>query len=672
MNEDSPGHFLRGQTYLNKLLYGGDEFNIPNLQSPVLFAPGQRISMYKFNVYETQLSPLRPVVNQDGYYTRQKRHSAYEAEYGRSSFYKHNSWAMNYWLNNDGGHPPVSDIIEALFNKIFYERYGLTGDVEGYYIYIILISSICLFVIYYFVGNIWGRIPALFAEVSLAMYPLYFAESHFNIKDIPELSYFAISTIGFYFWVTTRKKRWSAVFFSAFFLGVGTKLNILFLPFILLAWLIIFKKSTAVRKWFTMKILFTTFGISILLFIIFVFMWPYLWDAPFQKIVEVLAFYKLTGMTDVELQSPSPFLMPGRIDLRGVMYVITMTPLLTLVLFGFGIFAMVKNRKSEKAKEATWLVWLWFAVPLLRVLLPNADVFESMRQYMEFLPAMMIIAGIGAWYVIKKLSERFFNLNMRMAWILGGIYIGYLAAILFMYHPNENVFFNILVGGPKGAAQTKLMGWQTVYDNPYRQMANWLNEHAPRYARIAFLDGTMIGLSPQFLREDIYFGSYFSGFDQKGEYIASIVYPTPPSVFPYLYLERFMNPVYEVKAGGQIIAKIWKNEPKYVKKSIHYKKIKESFQPMYGEDIKGRYWQVTLDLPEQITAIRLRSPNDECIRLSGLWQLDDYILPQRVGQDNVVTDFYFPASSAKTIRYYGLSPENCYAHARIEEITVLK
>ena len=81
----------------------------------------------------------------------------------------------------------------------------------------------------------------------------------------------------------------------------------------------------------------------------------------------------------------------------------------------------------------------------------------------------------------------------------------------------------------------------------------------------------MTAISPIWLRSDIRLGSYFSGYEQKGEYIITIVYPAPPKVFPYLYLERFLNPIYEIKANNLTIAKVYQNLPNYVKEN--YKKI---------------------------------------------------------------------------------------------------
>lgn len=672
MNEDSPGHFARGQTYLNKLITGRDTFNIPQLRSPFLFTPGQRISMYKFNVYETQLAPMRPVINQEGYYTRQKQHQEFEKSFGRNSFYKHNSWSMNYWLNNDGGHPPVSDILEALSNKIFYERLGITGDIEGYYIYVILTACLAILSVYIFVFEVWGFDAALFSVVSLAMYPLFFAESHFNIKDISELSYFTTSIIAFYFWVAGRKKRWAAAFFIAFFLGVGTKLNILFVPVILLIWLFIFRKSPFVKHWFSKRLFFIFGFIFFVELIAFIIVWPYLWNTPFQSILEILAFYKITSGTNLELQQASPYLVGFLgMDVKGILYVVTTVPFFTLVFFLSGIWSYIRCKK-DCHKEAFVLVLLWFLIPIIRVLRPGGDIFDSIRQYMEYLPAMMIMAGVGGVYLVQMIAQKYLLPLGRVRGAVFGIYIGYLAAILIMFHPNQNVFFNILAGSTSGAVDKKLYGWQSSYDNPYRQAAQWLNTNAEKNARLAFLDGTMLGLSPVFLRNDIYFGTYFSGLHQKGEYIASIVYTQPPTVFPYLYLERFLNPVYEVKAGGFTIAKVWKNDLAHLKKSIQTKKIEKITAPIFGEDIKGKYWEVSLDIPENIVSIHMKSPIDSCLRLSGLWKLDTFVLPWKESIDDTTTDIYFPSSKTDKIRYYSVSSENCYAKARIESITVLK
>src|SRR6185503_11139676 len=111
MNEDTPGHFFRGQAYLTKLTTGKEIFDQQQFPSPILFIPGQRISEYKLNVYEAQLSPIRPIASFEGSPTVQKIFSDYNKKFGRHSFYKNNAWGYQYEIENDGGHPPLSDIL---------------------------------------------------------------------------------------------------------------------------------------------------------------------------------------------------------------------------------------------------------------------------------------------------------------------------------------------------------------------------------------------------------------------------------------------------------------------------------------------------------------------------------------------------------------------------------
>ena len=102
--------------------------------------------------------------------------------------------------------------------------------------------------------------------------------------------------------------------------------------------------------------------------------------------------------------------------------------------------------------------------------------------------------------------------------------------LIVRLHPYEHLYFNSFIGGIRGVNSIGLYSWETLYDMPYRELAGWLNAHAEKNAKLAYLDGTMLAISPTWLRDDIRIGSYFSGFEAKGEYVASIVYPNPPAV----------------------------------------------------------------------------------------------------------------------------------------------
>lgn len=91
MNQDSPGKFLRGQTYLQVLTTGSDHFEQPELPSPVYFYPGQRISLTKLSTAENHTAPVTSIESFDGT-TRQEIFARYLRNNSRQSLYKHNAF----------------------------------------------------------------------------------------------------------------------------------------------------------------------------------------------------------------------------------------------------------------------------------------------------------------------------------------------------------------------------------------------------------------------------------------------------------------------------------------------------------------------------------------------------------------------------------------------------
>ena len=57
-----------------------------------------------------------------------------------------------------------------------------------------------------------------------------------------------------------------------------------------------------------------------------------------------------------------------------------------------------------KKNNFTFLVILWFSTPMLRASFPNSAIYGGVRQLMEFLPAMAILAGIGTYYFVKTMK----------------------------------------------------------------------------------------------------------------------------------------------------------------------------------------------------------------------------------------------------------------------------
>ncbi|MBI3380348.1 glycosyltransferase family 39 protein [Candidatus Gottesmanbacteria bacterium] len=668
IDPDSPFHFLRGQAYLHILTNRGQKFDQPDFLSPVLFAPRQRISLYSLNSWEGVSDNIRPIGEYPGGKSIQSVFKNYQLAKGRESFYKHNIWNSDIF-NTDVGHPPVSDILSAITNRVFFEKLGLLPDIEAYHLYSVLCATLAVFVIYVFTRHAFGKFAAILASSVLALYPSFFAESHFNIKDIPEMSFFAIALISFYFWVYSRKKLWFIAFTISFFLALGTKLNIVFLPIILIIWLLSIIKTEVFKKWFSKKTLayaaiFVIFNLGLL-----IALWPFLWTDTVTKFISILAFYKEVGAKDLNVQLAPHFGLPFGGNAAGIILAATTAPIATLILSAIGLAILVA---SVKKHHESILLISWIAIPILRVTFISTDIFGSIRQFAEFLPAMAIMAGVGGNYIATKLSN-IFHLSWQLITQL--LIIGYIFILVFMnisYHPNQNVFFNSLAGGVKGAWDRRILDWQTGNGNPYRQAVSWLNDYAPKNAKLAYLDGTMTSISPLWLRDDILIGSYFSGLAQKGEYIISVVYPNPPKVFPYLYLERFLDPVYEIKVDGTVITKIWQNDPRYIKPLLRKTQIISPPQrPNFGQDTPGSYWQIDLGKKYQLISITMQVPEENCSKNEGIFFLDDFFVPFRIDKGEEISEFYFPAYETTSVRFYPLSDNSCFKDGKIKSISVI-
>lgn len=671
INEDSPFHFLRGQAYLHLLTTGENQFDQPRLTSPVLFIPDQRISTYKYSSWESNVAPIRTIANNNGNSTIQERFSRYQAIKGRQSFFKHNAWGPESYVTP--GHPPLSDVFEALSNKLFYEKLGVLNDVEAYHVYVLFTAILAGLALYYFTYKIAGLTAGLFALLSLLLYPHYFAESHFNIKDIPELCFFAITVISFYFWVTTCKLDWFITGLIAFIIAVGTKLNVLFVPIIVIPWLISIRRDEIVKKWFTKKLIvygLLFLGISLTLFIL---LWPALWESPIRGMLAVVHAYIGEGNVDLRVQIKNPFMLPFGVNVEPLLLLFSQTPPITLLCGLIGLVSLFSKRvRQQLSHNAGLLVLFWFLVPLLRVLRPGAETFSSMRTYVEFLPAFAFFCGLGADHIVKFVSR---YVSKKKA-LIGTftLYVIFLLAILIRFHPNENMYFNMFVGGPGGAEKKQLYTWRTTYNNPYRQALNWLNTHADKNAKLAYLDGTMQAMPSIWIRRDISFGSHFSGFNRAGEYIVTMVYPQPPSVFAALYMQTFLDPVYEIKQNGVVLARVYKNDTDHVKRNLReFSTISGPFVKIDKQDPNlGNAFELNLTKRYLITSITFELPKTDCINRDGLFSLGHYTVPQRVDRSPSETVFYFPATKTNKITFYGIYSDSCLLRSSIKEITVVK
>jgi len=541
INWDEPAHYMRGQAYLYYLLTGKENY--------------KELLRVKSHYEKSSFYEIPKDVEYED--TSQFRRSIYQ--YDREDKVR---YTYHYYAQFDGGHPPINGILASLSNHIFYQKLGWLDDIQSYHLFIIVTSTVLVCSIFFFVTQYFGLFSGVIASLSLILYPLFFSESHFNIKDPVETTFFTLTLFTFFKGITSNSWKW--ILASAAFTGLalGTKLNIIFISLILGPWLLLYKWNKIKKmKWpFTKGVSISLFLLPIISFLIFYLSWPFLWQ-DFKNVLSILSYYQDIGS---RLYQPTDYILFRAINTYAWKWVLFITPLSTLLLFILGIIYTINSGFKEKTKLSL-LILFWFLVPLLRVSTPTAGIYGGVRQVMEYIPAMAILTGIGAIqgirYLFKIIKLKPESLK-KIKWILLIIFVPITIKIVSI-HPNENVYFNPLIGGLSGARERNFADWGVTLGSPYKQGVDWLNNNTEKDANLTLVRGYTQNVPRISLRKDINFSDhYFSGKEKKGEYLMEVTDYNWLLTIPTdkrLYIES-LDPVHEVKVDGVPILTIWKND----------------------------------------------------------------------------------------------------------------
>ena len=582
-----------------------------------------------------------------------------EENYPRRSFYQVDKHNMEGIMKIDGAHGPLSDQLAALSNYIFYQKLNLADDISSHHLYIIFASSILVFIVAIFAAETMGYFGALVASLSLITYPLFFSESHFNIKDPVQAAYFA--GVIWAFWKSLQKGnvKWLWLSFIFLTLAIGTKLNIVFVPFIILPYLLFrYKKylkniRSSIKK-IPKKYKWTLLVGPIFVLLVFVGTWPFLWKDTIVGIERILGYYTDIG-TGFNYQ-PSSYYLFG-FNLYPIIWILFTSPPITLTLTALSFVIILKNYKTIPGFVFLWLIWL--LIPILRVTVPGTSIYGGIRQIFEFIPAASLLAGFAAWWTVnrfKKERQKYVKI-LVLALFLWPIFI------LVKTHPYENVYFNFLTGGLSGARERNIPAWGNSYGTVYRTGIEWLNEHAEPNSKLSLIQGTPPNAPEIWLRDDIDLNNdYWSGIDRNGEYLMELTFNDSGRSYFYAweYVEKFLSPVYELRVDEVPILKIWKNDLEHTKKQY---KLKEREYTNFT--IEAKQDELLIDLNEEVTLSRLEL---KCSKLSDVlgnfvetsldgveWEREkDWIpFPQVGNKDNFVDgqiNYYFAGKSAKYVR----------------------
>jgi hypothetical protein len=200
-------------------------------------------------------------------------------------------------------------------------------------------------------------------------------------------------------------------------------------------------------------------------------LWPYLWEAPLQRFVEVFRFMS-SNPTQLQVlfggQMYRAYDLPRRY-LTLYLLITLSEPVWPLFLVGLAT-SIWRIYKKTLHGTLPALLLLWFGVPFGYVLLKRPPMYDGFRHFLFILPPIFAFAGLG----IEAISQQIRRPGIKEI-VLILLLLPNLLAIRAL-HPYEYTYYNSFVGGTGGAfRQYETDYWLTCYKEAVEQ----LNQIAP-------------------------------------------------------------------------------------------------------------------------------------------------------------------------------------------------
>jgi hypothetical protein len=302
-------------------------------------------------------------------------------------------------------------------------------------------------------ARLWGVGAGWLAAGLLVLAPRYFGDSMNNPKDIP---FAALTMAVLYYTLTIRAApphvSWLRV--VQLIIAVAIAINIRPLGMALLGYSVVVVGSVAIanfvrrRATATPRDLLAT-GVRVFVLVAVAIpagtlFWPWAQGAPFTRPIQAFLV-----SSNARWAAGFPVLYAGR-DLGAdrlpwhyvpVWLAISLPPVL---LVGLALATILCSRLPSR--PATAGLALFAAVPAVAAVVRHATIYDGIR-HLEFIIPPLVVLSAAGWDAVLRISGQ-----VRVAAIVA-LALGSLEPLVFHVrnHPNQNVYFSPIIGGPHGA-----------------------------------------------------------------------------------------------------------------------------------------------------------------------------------------------------------------------------
>jgi hypothetical protein len=332
-------------------------------------------------------------------------------------------------------------------------------------------------------ARLFGPWTGVLAMPLLALSPRYFADSMNNPKDLP----FAAMSVMALYYISGVSARWPYVSTStaikvAVSLAIALSIRVgalLYLGYfgVLVAYRALVDRCTDWRRLAVTASIAA--GIAIAVLLLGTVFWPWAGGAPLVR-----PFQALLGAANYPWDGG--VLFAGR-EYRATTlpwyyapwwFLISTPP---VVLAGAGLSLLVARSRGDLLYRIG--LWAVVLVPVAATIVMDSTLYDGVRHLLFIYPVVVVLAAAG-WSGILRGS--------RPLWVRRGAALGLavgLASVLIFavrFHPNQGVYFNSLVGGPRGAFQHYEMDY---WGNCVLQAVKWSAELARAHNTVVTISG---------------------------------------------------------------------------------------------------------------------------------------------------------------------------------------
>ena len=306
-----------------------------------------------------------------------------------------------------------------------------------------------------------GPGPALVGGVLLTLDPYVVGMTRLLHVDALLAPLMAISALaGLLYW--TRSRRWPYLLLSGVAGGLAllTKAPAGYLPifFALVgAVMLVDQHRRSAGRLSVPSALGSVVAWGVVAGVVYVLLFPALWEAPVQRIGNLITFLVRIGL---EPHPSNFFLGQATQGDPGLLYYLVVMPLRASPVALMGVAALaLRSVEGERRWASCWLVVyaVFFAV-LMTIGAKKLD-----RYMLPVLLVLDLLAGVGLWRLATHLSEATvggsgYRLGRPLLPRCGVCLVGQLA-LLVLARPYPIAFYNPVAGGPRRAANLIMVGW---------------------------------------------------------------------------------------------------------------------------------------------------------------------------------------------------------------------